>query len=93
MTQEGRGEEEEEADEGGRMLPGHSSRWCLKCFGGVFPFIVSPNELFYVIVYFTHHVMAAERLRPPDGSVLFLSGYSPLHVNLIIGIWLVNGTN
>lgn len=35
-----------DAGEGGRMFPGHSSRWCLKCSGGFFPFIVSLNEVF-----------------------------------------------
>lgn len=29
---------------------------------GSFPFIVSLNELFMFVCFFTHHVMAAERL-------------------------------
>ena len=82
------------AGEGGRMLPGHSSRWCLKCSGGLFPLLSLLMSFLCSCVFYT----ACDGRRtppswPPDGSVLFSSGYSPLHANLIISIWLVKRTN
>lgn len=32
-------EKKREEGESGRMHPGHDSRWCLKCFGGLFPLL------------------------------------------------------
>lgn len=90
----GRGEGGGKAGEGGRMLPGHSSRWCLKCSGGLFPLLSLLMSFLCSCVFYT----ACDGRRtppswPPDGSVLFSSGYSPLHANLIISIWLVKRTN
>lgn len=41
VTQQGVEKERREGEvgKGGWMLPGHSSRWCLKCFGGLFPLL------------------------------------------------------
>lgn len=38
LTQE-KEERKREEGESGRMHPGHDSRWCLKCFGGLFPLL------------------------------------------------------
>lgn len=91
---EGEGELGREMGGRGRMLPGHSSRWCLKCSGGLFPLLSLLMSFLCSCVFYTP---CDGRRTPPswpaDESVLFLSGYLPLHINLIVSIWLVNSTN
>lgn len=57
VTHEERKEGEEErageAGEGGRMLPGHSSRWCLKCSGGLFPLLSLLMSFLCSCVFYT----------------------------------------
>ncbi len=61
-----------EAGEGGRMLPGHSSRWCLKCSGGLFPVLSLLMSFLCSCVFYTPcDGRCTPPSWPPDGSVLF----------------------